>query len=189
MIMADVLTWFFIITGLYLTLVCHWLAAASLFPRSVESCRARYARPVSATLLGLVLVAPLLALGAAGAKAPQPLVSGAAKALLFALALPALVGSAGLALRIGGGLSSPGDAAQPWRRVLRGGIVLAGTFLLPFVGWFLVIPLTLVSGFGAAVSVLLARAGRRGALDVPAAAGQAGGQAPSTAAPPPTVVS
>jgi hypothetical protein len=54
-----------------------------------------------------------------------------------------------LALRIGAGLPTPADEQQPWRRVLRGGILLALTFLLPFVGW-IVLPLwALVSGFGA----------------------------------------
>lgn len=157
MIMADVLTWFFIVTGLYLTLVCHWLAASALFPRVVEACRVRYSRPLTALLLGVVLAAPCLALGAAGAHAPHPAVSAAGKGLLFLLALPALVGSAGLALRIGAGLPSPADVAQPWRPVLRGGLVLAGTFLLPFVGWFVVLPFSLVSGFGAMFSALLRR--------------------------------
>jgi hypothetical protein len=54
-----------------------------------------------------------------------------------------------LVLRIGAGLPSPTDEQQPWRRVLRGGILLALTFLLPIVGW-IVLPLwALVSGLGA----------------------------------------
>ena len=36
-----------------------------------------------------------------------------------------------------------------WRRVLRGGIVLAFSFLLPFVGWVIIPLWVLVSGFGA----------------------------------------
>ena len=49
-------------------------------------------------------------------------------------------------------MPSPTDASQPWRRVLRGGTVLTLTFLLPFVGWFLILPWTLISGFGAAIT-------------------------------------
>jgi hypothetical protein len=60
-----------------------------------------------------------------------------------------LVGSAGLILRIGSGLPSPADEQQPWRRVLRGGILFALTFLLPIVGWFVLPIWALVSGFGA----------------------------------------
>jgi hypothetical protein len=165
MIMADVLTWFFIVLGLYVTLVCHWLGAAALFPKTVAACRDRYARPVSAVFLGLVLALPLLVLGAAGAKAPNPPVAGFSRALLVVLILPALLGSAGLALRLGAGLASPIDDTQPWRRSLRGSVVLAGMFLLPLAGWFVVLPLVLVSGFGALASVLHRRPWRHTASE------------------------
>jgi hypothetical protein len=59
------------------------------------------------------------------------------------------VGSAGLVLRIGAGLPSFTDEQQPWRRVLRGGVLFSLTFLLPFVGWIVLPIWTLVSGFGA----------------------------------------
>ena len=116
MIMADVLTWFLIVLGLYLTLVCHWLGATALFPRAVEAFGERYARPFSATLLGLVLAVPLLVIGAAGSNAPNPGVAGLSRALLIVMILPALVGSAGLALRIGSGLASPGAWPRSYRR-------------------------------------------------------------------------
>jgi hypothetical protein len=81
------------------------------------------------------------------------------------LILPALLGSAGLAERLGTGLSSPADEARPWRRTLRGGLVLAGMFLLPFAGWFVLLPLVLVSGFGALASVRYRRPWRHAAAD------------------------
>jgi hypothetical protein len=155
MIMADVLTWFLIIAGVYLVMVCYWLSAVALFPGAVEACRARYARPVATTAVGLLVLAPLLVVGLAAANAiKQPGPAGAVKVSLLLLLLPAFLGSAGLALRIGAGLWSPRDADQPWRRVLRGSLVLAPTFLLPFLGWFVVLPWTLVSGFGAALLTL-----------------------------------
>jgi hypothetical protein len=152
MIMADVLTWFLIVVGLYLVLACYWLGAYALFPAAVERCRERYGRPVRATLVGLAVLAPVLVLGLAGVKAGVRGAPGALlKGLLLLLVLPALLGSAGLALRIGSGLPSDVDGRQPWRRVLRGGLVLAPMFLLPFLGWFILLPWALVSGFGAAV--------------------------------------
>ncbi len=69
--------------------------------------------------------------------------------LMVIPALMGLVGSAGLISRIGAGLPSPADVQQPWRRVLRGGILFALTFLLPFVGWFVLPIWALVSGLGA----------------------------------------
>lgn len=158
MILADVLTWFLIVLGSYLLLVCNWLVAYALFPRAVEASAERYGRrPALATLVGIVVLAPLavIALGLANA-IPGPgaqLLRGA----LLLLLLPALLGSAGLALRIGAGLRGDRDVAQPWRCVFRGGLVLAPTFLAPFLGWFVLLPWTLVSGFGSAVMGLAGR--------------------------------
>jgi len=69
--------------------------------------------------------------------------------LLVTPAMLGLAGSAGLTLQIGAGLPSPVDEAQPWRRVLRGGSLLACSFLLPVVGWILIPLWVLVSGLGA----------------------------------------
>jgi hypothetical protein len=49
------------------------------------------------------------------------------------------------------------DAPRPWRSALRGGPVLAPTFLVPFFGWFILLPWVLVSGVGATVLTLAER--------------------------------
>lgn len=158
MIMADVLTWFLIILGALLVFIAHWLGAYGLFPSLVEGSAERYGRrPVAATFLGLAVLIPLLVLTTVLSKLGP---AGGMIALLV-LTIPvmiALLGSAGLALRVGNGLASPSDAVQPWRRVLRGGIVLALVFLLPVVGWLVVLPWALISGFGAALMAM--RGGR-----------------------------
>lgn len=158
MIMADVLTWFLLILGALLVFIAHWLGAYGLFPALVEGSAERYGRrPVAATFLGLAVLIPTLILTVVLSKLGP---AGGMVALLV-LTVPvmiALLGSAGLAMRVGTGLSSPNDAAQPWRRVLRGGIVLALVFLLPVVGWLVVMPWALVSGFGAAMMAM--RGGR-----------------------------
>ena len=141
----DLLFWFLMFAGTYLALVASWLAAVALFAPSVERARLTYAtRPVGSTLLGLVLFLPLLF---AGKVAPGPLKLVVAVAL-GALLLLALVGSAGLADKIGAGLPMPDDGSRPWRRVLRGGAVLGLLFVIPGLGWFGVLPLVLASGLG-----------------------------------------
>jgi hypothetical protein len=151
--LADVFTVVFIILGFLIVFVGYWLLAAGLFPRFVARCSETLgSAPVKCTLLGAVTFAPLVAVGFlisnkaghAGGK-----VFGLAIVLLAVLA--ALLGSAGLALRVGQGLKSARDEQEPWRRVLRGGIVLALAFVLPFLGTFLVLPLAFVSGFGASL--------------------------------------
>lgn len=158
MIMADVLKIFLLVVGTQIVVISYWLAAESLYPSLVAAARDRYRdQPVRITLLGAVTGAPLFLLGAGLFQDG----SAAGKALGFTIAsltmLAALLGSAGLCRRIGAGLPSLTDAAQPWRRVLRGGVVLALMCLLPLLGWFLILPLALISGSGATVSALWAR--------------------------------
>jgi hypothetical protein len=163
MILSDVMTWFLCILGALMVIVAHWLGAWALFPAWVEGSRDRYARrPVLATLLGLVVLVPAFVVAAQLGKASS---SQALQALFItlgeALFLFAMLGSAGLALRIGTGLASEVDQRQPWRRVLRGGVVLSLTFLTPFIGWFVLLPWALASGFGAALMTLFGGAAAR----------------------------
>lgn len=151
MIMADVLKILLLIAGTLIVLVSYWLAAAALFPSMVSRARTAYVeRPVRTTLLGAAITIPMLLVGLTLlTAAPNP----ALKLLgVVALSLPVLfglLGSAGLGERIGMGLPSALDVAHPWRRTLRGGTVLSLTFLLPVIGWFGVLPWTIVSGVGA----------------------------------------
>jgi hypothetical protein len=150
MIFADILFWFLMIAGAYLALNAYWLAAVALFRPLVERARLTYAtRPVAATLAGLVALVPVALVFVVFAKAAHPGVKLVSGALVMVPLVLALVGSAGLADKIGAGLAAPVDAAQPWRRVLRGGAVLGLLFVVPLLGWFAVLPLTLASGLGA----------------------------------------
>jgi hypothetical protein len=157
MIMADVLKIFLIIVGLLTVFVSYWLLAQALFPRLVERASELYRRPVKLSLTGLIAAPLPVFLGILIYRMPNPLLKITGLTLIIIPAMLGLIGSAGLTLRIGAGLPSPGDVAQPWRRVLRGGVLLAFSFLLPVVGWF-VIPLwALVSGFGAFIICLRER--------------------------------
>ena len=151
MIMADILKIFLVIVGILTMYVSYWLVAHALFPNVVDNARLQYGKPVRITFLGLVVgVVPFIA-GAAISKLPQPPLKLIGVILMAIPILLGLVGSAGLVLRIGAGLPSPLDAQQPWRRVLRGGILFSLTFLLPFFGWFVIPIWALISGLGAFV--------------------------------------
>jgi hypothetical protein len=149
MIMADILKIVFIILGILIIYVSYWLLAEALFPRLVGAACRQYARPIRITLIGLAAAVLPVILGIGLSKMPNPLLKFIGITLLVVPGLLGLAGSAGLTLRIGLGLPSPSDETQPWRRVLRGGIVLACTFLLPFVGWIIIPLWVLVSGLGA----------------------------------------
>ena len=147
----NVLFWFLMIAGAYLALNAYWLAAVALFRPAVERARLTYAtRPVAATLAGLLAFVPVgLVFLVFARTAGHPGIRIVTGGLLMVPLVLALIGSAGLADKIGAGLASPVDEAQPWRRVLRGGAVLALLFVVPLLGWFAMLPLTLASGLGA----------------------------------------
>src|SRR5690349_21061683 len=149
MIMADILKIVFIILGILLVYVSYWLLSEALFPRIVESASRQYGRPMRVTLLGLGVIILPVVIGIALSKIPNPFFKFMGLTLIVVPGLLGLAGSAGLTLRIGRGLPSPMDETQPWRRVLRGGIVLSFSFLLPFVGWIITPLWVLVSGLGA----------------------------------------
>jgi hypothetical protein len=149
--MADILKIFLLILGGLLIFLSYWLAAEALFPALVERARDQYRRPYKLTFAGLAMAAPMLGLAFACTKLNNPLMNIVSLILLGIVLFGGLAGSAGFAKRIGAGLPSPMDETQPWRRVLRGGIVLTLTFLLPFIGWMGLSIWTLVTGFAAFV--------------------------------------
>jgi hypothetical protein len=71
--------------------------------------------------------------------------------------LQAHIGVSGLVTAIGRRLPSPLDQHSPWRATLRGGIALELTYLLPIVGWFVVLPASIVIGTGAINVALLSK--------------------------------
>jgi hypothetical protein len=158
MIMADILFWALIVIGFYIAFVSYWLFTEALFPNFVERCRERYATvPVRCTLLGLVVAAPLLTGAVALAAHMGPILQIGGIGLVVLIVLLGLMGSAGLCRQIGQGLPGSNDSAQPWRKVWRGGLVLGITFILPVIGWFAVLPWTLISGFGVFLRVRFSR--------------------------------
>ncbi len=151
MIMADILKIVFIVIGILAIYVNYWLLAEALFPGLVERASRQYANPVKLTLVGLATAIVPVVVGLILANMANPLSKVVGLVLVIVPAMIGLAGSSGLALRIGMGLHSPLDATQPWRRVLRGGIVLSCSFLLPVVGWVIFPLWVLISGLGAFV--------------------------------------
>lgn len=159
--MADILKIVLIIVGILTIYVSYWLLAEALFPAVVEGASRQYSKPFKITLVGLGAALVPFVLGLLLSNVPNPLVKIVGITLLVAPAMIGLAGSAGLTLRIGTGLPSPLDETQPWRRVLRGGILLAGAFLLPVVGWIILPLWVLVSGFGALILCVKEQKGTR----------------------------
>ena len=155
MIMSDIFKILFPVIGTLMSFVCYCLLFEGTFPAAVERCRQSYqTRPILSIALGAGVGIPGTALGVMFMNLGNPLGQFMGVSTLFLLVSLAILGSAGLASLIGHRLNSPQDAHQPWKRVYRGAIVLAITFVFPLVGWFLVLPVTFLSGFGAALMSL-----------------------------------
>ncbi len=83
-------------------------------------------------------------------------------AVFTALVLGSNVGVAGLAMRLGRSMPG-GDAAAdvPWRQVRRGGLLLTGMYLLPLIGWVVILFGSMVMGCGIMTRMLLRGRGDR----------------------------
>ncbi|MBC8243512.1 MAG: hypothetical protein H8E20_03880 [Verrucomicrobia bacterium] len=155
MTIANVLQVLLLILGAMLVFQAYWLAGTALFPRLVGKARDHYKRPIRTTLIGLAVVLPAIWLGfMVLGQSSQPVL----KILGFVIGsvplIAGLIGSAGFCQLIGLGLPAPGDQSQNWRRVWRGGWVLNFCYLLPFAGWFVILPWGIISGCGAFVMSL-----------------------------------
>ena len=158
MYLANVWGFLFIHLGVILMLICYWLMSSALFPGLLEWSRSRYeTRPVRSTLLGLVLALPCFLAWAWAMEHGNGALKALGFVVLFTPIVIGLLGSAGLPNLIGARLASPVDAQMPWRAQLRGGVVLAFTFILPLIGPLLLLSLTLISGFGIVLSYMLHR--------------------------------
>lgn len=74
--------------------------------------------------------------------------------ILVGVAIFALLGLSAFAKLLGERI---GNAKTPFASDLRGGALLLLAALAPYVGWFLFLPLVLLTGFGAAISALVRR--------------------------------
>jgi hypothetical protein len=150
MLMADTMAIFFVILGFMLAFPALWLLCRGLWPNAVAAATAecdkslfkRFAAGLPVTLAALILAGALR-------KMPGSFGAIAAGGLISVYLVYAAAGVAGLATCIGLRLNSPADSERPWRATLRGSIVLELTCLLPIIGWFLILPASIIIGSGA----------------------------------------
>lgn len=158
MLMADTMAIFLVVLGFMLALPGLWLLCRGLWPNRVNyaalTCGKSLYKPF---LAGLPVTLGALILASASKSMPGPVGSIWAGAIVCLYLMQASVGVAGLATCIGERLASPTDSGRAWRATLRGSIVLVLTYLLPILGWFVIIPASFIIGSGSAVLSLLNR--------------------------------
>jgi hypothetical protein len=158
-----VLTFVAVHAAALLILLGYWVASAGMFPQATRAFADVYdRRPLRATLVGIFTYGVIFVLFLQNAKIHNGPIRAGLFILTFATLLIALIGSAGLALRIGRNL---GSSAEPWQQVLRGSVMLALVFITPLLGSLFLLHIGLASGFGA---FLLARPWKSNAATEPA---------------------
>ena len=157
MLLADTMAIFFVIIGLLITFPSLWLFCAALFPVWVdESSNAVKNGFIKSLLCGIPVVLAAVFIVAILGKLPGSVGQIAGILSFCLLMLFAQLGVAGFARILGSRLKAS-DNDTTIRVTLRGGLVLVLTFLLPILGWFLILPGSIVIGAGSSIRVFCAR--------------------------------
>ena len=150
MLMADTMAIFFVVLGFLLALPALWLLCSGLWPDAVFKSYTKTNRNlIKPFLAGIPVTGVVLLIAVAMKNVFAGLGNIGAGALVCLYVVYASAGVAGLTTTIGRRLKSPPDAEQPWRATLRGSIVLVLTYLLPILGWFVILPASMIIGAGA----------------------------------------
>ena len=150
MLMADTMSSFFVILGMLLAFSGLWLLCRGLWPEAVASAAERCGKRLWPSFLaGLpsTIIMIVLAKFLFSVLGPVGKIAGVGVVCIYML--HAHTGVSGLATAIGRRLPSSLDEQSAWRATLRGGIVLELTYLLPILGWFVVLPASIIIGSGA----------------------------------------
>lgn len=162
MLFADTMAVFFIIVGILIAFPSLWLLCSGLFPEFVrQTAEAAEKSLWKSFFIGIpVVVVAVLSLGIVG-KLPASFGQIGGVLTFGVWMMFAQAGVAGVARLIGKRLQSPADIERPWKGTLRGGVVLVLSYLLPLVGWFLILPGSVIIGAGSSVRACFARRKKR----------------------------
>ncbi len=147
---AVVYTWLFIHIGVILVVTSYFTLGAALAPALTNRARQQFAaRPWLPIIIGLVISVPWM-LAAIVLLQQAPAAAKFVGAVLGCLwILLGLIGGAGIAQHVGGGDNAPDRVS--WVQTFRGGLFICLTWVLPLVGWMVMLPLTMSAGIGCLV--------------------------------------
>lgn len=155
MLFADTMAIFFVILGLLLAFPSLWLLCRALWTEQVI--RSSETVGLKSFFIGIPITAVAVVIVIVVGKLPASFGQIGGVLAFSALFLYAQIGVSGLATYIGNRLPSPADKEKVWRPTLRGAIILSLSWLLPLVGWFLIIPVSVIHGAGATTRSLFPR--------------------------------
>ena len=143
---ATVWAWLFIHIGVVLVVSAYFTAGAVLVPSITARARERVARAAwLPALVGLAASLPWLGGGIVLVNLPSAVLKFIGAAMITLWVLAGLLGGAGIAQHIGAGSR---DGQATWTDTIRGGLCLSLTWILPLVGWLVMLPATMATGVG-----------------------------------------
>lgn len=150
MVLADTMAIFLTIVGLLICFNAVWLLCRALWGPLVAHCRDVHRDGmVKSFFLGLPLTALIVVLFGALTSNKQGPWGLIGILVMAAYLMFTSIGVAGIAELVGEKLGGKTQDQPPWRETVRGGAVLVLSFLFPFLGWLLIMPVALVVGCGA----------------------------------------
>ncbi len=157
MLMADTMAIFLVILGFMLAFPGLWLTCMGVWPSLVEGSRQRCEKGlIKSFFIGLpITVAMVIAVSIVGKT--EGIGQASAIGIVCLFVLYSNIGVAGLVTLIGNRLPSPADAERPWKATIRGGVVLELSYLLPLLGWFVILPITWLIGCGVTTRVIFSK--------------------------------
>jgi hypothetical protein len=134
-----------------------WLLCRGLWPNAVEAAAERCSKRIWPYFLAGIPITLVMVVLTRVAFPLGPIGKFLGVAIVCFYMVLAHTGVSGLATAIGRRLSSPVDEKSPWRATLRGGTALGLSYLLPILGWFVVLPASIIIGTGAITVALLSK--------------------------------
>lgn len=149
MLLADTMAIFFVVIGFLIAFPSLWLLCSGLWPGFIdETSKAVQNGVIKSFLIGIPITAlSVVAIGVVG-KLPASFGQIGGILTFSALLFYAEAGVAGLARVLGKRLFALESSQDNWRAVIKGGAVLVLSYLLPLLGWFLILPASLIIGAG-----------------------------------------
>lgn len=146
---AVVSAWLWVHVGILLVVVGYSACGHAILPGATERGRARLAAsPFRTALKGLAISAPCVIAALVLMNLPNGALKFAGVLLGLTWLAVALVGVSAIALHVG---DRGGSGPAPWTHVARGAGFVTLTWMLPLLGWFVALPLTLACGVGCLV--------------------------------------
>ncbi|MFO0827158.1 MAG: hypothetical protein U0572_03325 [Phycisphaerales bacterium] len=146
---AVVSAWLWVHVGVLLIVVAYATCGSALLGPVADRGRERLGRaPLRTLLVGLGLSVPWMVAAITLMSLPNGILKLVGASLTVAWVATSLLGMSSLAMHVG----ARGDAgAARWTTVARGGALISLTWMLPIVGWFVAMPLSLACGAGCLV--------------------------------------